>query len=298
MNPNPEIARQLREVADLLEQQNASPFRVNAYRRAATTIEALPEDVRDLVARGGTRALEALPGIGSGIASAIREMLATGRWGRLEQLRGSVDPIDLFRTIPGIGPDLAQRIYDHLGVESLEALEVAAHDGRLATVPGVGPRRVATIRAALASTLGRRRASRRRWPRAQPDVGLLLAIDAEYRAQAQAGKLPRVAPRRFNPSGEAWLPVMHTERAGWSFTTLYSNTPRAHELGRTRDWVVIYFYDFDQAEGQCTVVTETAGPLKGRRVIRGRERECLEFYGVTKRGAIPRPPTRVTVKRQ
>ena len=54
---------------------------------------------------------------------------------------------------------------------------------------------------------------------------------------------------------------------------LFSNTARAHELGRTRDWVVIYFYDGDHHEGQCTVVTETHGPLAGKRVVRGREAE-------------------------
>src|SRR5690606_38388592 len=126
-----------------------------------------------------------------------------------------VDPVSSFRTIPGIGPDLARRIYDHLGVESLEALEMAAHDGRLATVPGFGPRRLKAVRAALATALGRRGRERRRTEqRTQPSVAMLLEIDAEYRALAEQGKLPRVAPRRFNPTGEAWLPVMHTERDG------------------------------------------------------------------------------------
>ena len=103
---------------------------------------------------------------------------------------------------------------------------------------------------------------------------LLLAIDATYRRQAATGELPRIAPRRFNPEGKAWLPILHAEREGWHFTALYSNTARAHDLGRTDDWVVIYFYDDDHREGQCTVVTETHGPMKGERVVRGREAEC------------------------
>ena len=82
-----------------------------------------------------------------------------------------------------------------------------------------------------------------------------------------------IAPRRFNPSGAAWLPILHTERDPWRFTALYSNTARAHELGRTRDWVVIYFHQDDEVEGQRTVVTETLGPLAGHRVVRGREGE-------------------------
>ena len=66
--------------------------------------------------------------------------------------------------------------------------------------------------------------------------------------------------------------MLHSERDGWSFTALYSNTARAHELGRTRDWVVIYF-EHDGHEDQCTVVTEYSGPLAGKRVVRGREGE-------------------------
>jgi hypothetical protein len=68
--------------------------------------------------------------------------------------------------------------------------------------------------------------------------------------------------------------VLHTERAGWRFTALYSNTALAHRLGRTRDWVVVYFHTDHEPEGQRTVVTETRGPLAGQRVIRGRESEC------------------------
>jgi putative hydrolase len=109
-------------------------------------------------------------------------------------------------------------------------------------------------------------------------VSTLLQIDAEYRDGAAAGSLPRIAPKRFNPRGESWLPILHAERDGWHFTALYSNTARAHELDKVEDWVVIYFYDPDHEEGQHTVVTETRGSLQGRRVVRGRERECLEFY--------------------
>jgi hypothetical protein len=75
---------------------------------------------------------------------------------------------------------------------------------------------------------------------------------------------------KFNPTGKSWLPIMHTGREGWNFTTLFSNTALAHELNKTNDWVVVY-YERDGREGQCTVVTEQGDPLKGQRVIRGRE---------------------------
>jgi putative hydrolase len=273
--PNQTIADRLREAADLLEQQRANPFRVGAYRRAADTVAALEEDAAALLAREGRAGLEALPGIGPSLAAAIAELAGTGRWAQLERLRGAVSPEALFRSIPGIGPELAARLHDTLDVDTLEGLEIAAHDGRLAEVPGIGPRRAAALRATLAAMLARTRRAQRSAPAAEPDVALLLAVDAEYRAKARADALPRIAPRRFNPGGEAWLPILHTERDGWHFSVLFSNTARAHELGRTDDWVVIYFHAEDGVEGQRTVVTETRGRLAGSRVVRGREAECL-----------------------
>jgi putative hydrolase len=59
---------------------------------------------------------------------------------------------------------------------------------------------------------------------------------------------------------------------------MFSNTARAHELRKTQDWVVIYYYDDHQQEGQHTLVTETHGPLQGQRVVRGREAECRRYY--------------------
>ena len=104
-----------------------------------------------------------------------------------------------------------------------------------------------------------------------PDAGTLLEIDREYREKARGGALRLIAPKRFNPGGRAWLPVLHAKRGRWHFTALFSNTARAHELGRTHDWVVIYFYDDEHREGQCTVVTATRGEHAGARVVRGHE---------------------------
>jgi putative hydrolase len=271
------VASKLREAADLLAAQRANPFRVNAFRRAAATILQLPRDIREVVEAEGPAGLVSIPNVGRGIASAIIEIVATGRWCRLDRLRGELDAGRLFRSVPGIGPALAERIHDTLHIDSLEALEVAAHDGRLESVPGVGQRRVAAIRASLAAMLG---PLVRPAPLARdtPPVGVLLNLDQEYRRKSGRGMLPLITPRRFNPEGKAWLPILHTERHGWHFTALYSNTARAHELGRTHDWVVVYYSDHDHQEHQCTVVTEFRGPLRGKRVVRGRERECGDFY--------------------
>ena len=103
-------------------------------------------------------------------------------------------------------------------------------------------------------------------------------MDTAYRERAKECSLRTTAPRRYNPSREAWLPILHLDQDGWSFTAQYSNTARAHELGRHKDWVVIYFAIDDEREHMRTVVTETRGPLEGKRAIRGREAECRKFY--------------------
>jgi hypothetical protein len=111
-----------------------------------------------------------------------------------------------------------------------------------------------------------------------PGVGVLLDVDREYREKARAGSLARVAPRRMNPEGKAWLPVLHTRFGPWHFTALFSNTERAHELHRVFDWVVIFYSGAEGGEGQATVVTERRGSLTGERVVRGREPECGRYY--------------------
>jgi len=274
---NVQIADKLRQMADLLEAQGEDGFRANAYRRGAATIQSLPEPVDALLRRGGRDGLTALPTIGEGIAGAICEMLTTGRWVQLERLTGRVDPEALFRSLPGIGPRLAHRLHEDLGIETLEQLELAAHDGRLETLAGVGARRAEGLRALLNTRLGRLRRPAA-VPSEEPSVSLLLSADEAYRRAASEGRLPTIAPRRFNPTGKAWLPVMHSQADGWRLTLLFSNTRQAHRLGRIRDWVVIYFHTGEGPESQRTVVTEMHGPLSGRRVVRGREQECEAFY--------------------
>jgi DNA polymerase (family 10) len=282
---NEEIADVLERVASLLEAQDANPYRVNAYRKAARLVGQSDRSIAKLVLSEEGEKLEDLPDIGKSIGGAIREFVHTGRLALLERLEGQVSPEDLFSTVPGIGEELAKRIHTHLHLDTLEELELAAHDGRLEKVPGLGDRRVRAIRdtvGAILSRSSRRRARRlRHLEQAQveePPVSFFLEVDEEYRQKAEAGQLRTISPRRFNPEGKSWLPILHTERGGWSFTALFSNTARAHDLGKSRDWVVVY-YERDGHENQCTVVTEHHGPLSGQRVVRGREKECLGFYG-------------------
>jgi hypothetical protein len=271
---NAALAAQLRAYAALLDEQVANPFRARAYRKAADVVEDLPQAVSAILAAEGREGLDALPGIGPRIAAGLVELAVTGRWSQLDRARGKPEPERLFRTIPGIGPELARRLVQDLHLSSLEALETAAHDGTLGLAAGWGPRRVRMVQSILAERLGRPRLRRLQARLQRPPVPVLLDVDREYREAAAAGRLRRVAPKRFNPTGEAWLPILHAERGAWRFTALFSNTPLAHQLGRTRDWVVIYYESDAVPEGQCTVVTETQGPRKGSRVVRGRELEA------------------------
>lgn len=128
-------------------------------------------------------------------------------------------PAACIQTVPGIGPRLAQRIHDTLGVETLEALEVACHEGRLGEVAGVGQRRAAAGPSAAA----------------EPSVAVLLDVDREYLDKARAGTLPTITPWRFNPEQKAWLPVLHTGCDAGEVIAGRSDQRRASVLEQTGD---------------------------------------------------------------
>ena len=289
---NEDIADVLGRIADLLEAQDANHYRVNAYRRAARVILDLDQPAAAMAVSDEYGKLEDLPAIGPSIAGTVRGYVETGRSSLLERLEGQVSPEDLFTTVAGIGEKLAHRIHAELDLETLEELELAAYEGRLERVPGIGRRRAEAIRNSVTAILNRSSRRRARQMRrffipggstgavastARPSVAAILEVDRQYRQRAGAGELKTIAPRRFNPEGKSWLPIMHTERNEWGFTAMFSNTARAHKLNKNYEWVVVYF-ERDGQEGQCTVVTERSGPLRGRRVVRGMEEACRAHY--------------------
>ncbi len=286
---NADVADALDKTAQMLDERGANPHRVQAYRTAADTIRATRSRVADQVYAGGADVLEDLPGVGASLAQRIAGFVHTGEMRIQRELREQTQPERLLMRVPGIGRTTARRLREELGVETLEALEIAAHDGTLAALPGFGDRKLRSIQAQLEALLARstRRDARRRSSPAhdnRPHVADLLSVDAEYRDGAQRGTLRRIAPRRFNASGAAWLPVLDTRRGQWRVTALFSNTPRAHELSKTNDWVVLYTAG-EGSEQTATVVTETRGEMKGRRVVRGREAECQDYYQTATRQA-------------
>jgi len=277
---NEAIAERLEEIAELFEGKDSNPYRVRAYRNAAHTIRGLDRPIAELLDTQGREGLTDLPGVGDSIAHTVEQLILTGKVPVLERLQGRSEGEAVLATVPGVGPKTAARIRAQLGISTLADLEMAAYDGRLACLPGIGRKRLLAVRDSLAGRF-------QRHPRVppnpshqadgEPPIADLLSIDEEYRRKAQAGRLVQVAPVRFNPAGKAWLPILRTSRQGRRFTALYSNTPRAHELGMTHDWVVIYCEHSGERDS-WTVVTSKHGPLKGKRVIRGREPECDAHY--------------------
>jgi DNA polymerase (family X) len=152
---NAGIASRLEEVADILEAQQANPYRVQAYRRAAMTVRNC--------------------------------------------------------------------------------------DRPLAEIEGFEEKRIADVRGSLAGRLGRIRNPASAPTPEEPAVSEILDVDREYRMRTGKDELPKIAPRRFNPKHEAWLPILHTTRGDRHYTALFSNTSQAHQANKTHEWAVIYY---------------------------------------------------------
>ena len=134
---NLEIAKVLSQMADLLEIQDANPFRVRAYRNAARVVDGHAKPMRTLVEEESD--LTELPGIGKEMARHIHELIETGRLSALDELaekipRSLIDVIEL----PGVGPKKAKKLWKELGVETVDELEQKAEAGEVAALDGFG----------------------------------------------------------------------------------------------------------------------------------------------------------------
>ncbi|HWA60849.1 MAG TPA: DNA polymerase/3'-5' exonuclease PolX [Caulobacteraceae bacterium] len=150
---NADVAAVFNHLADLLEIEEANRFRVRAYRRAAATLEELPESVETLVRQG--RDLTELPGVGEDLAGKIREIVETGRCRMLDEVEARTpSSLAALTSIPGLGPKRVQTLFRTLGVRTLEQLAAAAKAGRLRDLPRFG----ATLEAKVAEALARKAA--------------------------------------------------------------------------------------------------------------------------------------------
>src|SRR3954471_626237 len=145
---NRELADRLDGFASLLELADATPYTGRAYRRAAETIRASPAPVADLVRSGRVRELR---GIGPGIETRLRELVETGEIAELTELERELAPdlIGLGRYL-GLGAKRSMELARALDVRSADEFRAAAAEGRLAAVPGIGPKPEPRLLEALA----------------------------------------------------------------------------------------------------------------------------------------------------
>lgn len=160
---NERIARVFEEIADLLELEVANPFRIRAYRNAARSVRGAESSLAALVLAG--EPLPKLPGIGEDLAEKIQVISRTGTCPLLERLHGEVPAgqTELLH-LPSIGPKRVRLLHQELGIDSLQDLQAALGNGRLARLHGFGPR----LLTQLATALKARSASERR--HLQPDA--------------------------------------------------------------------------------------------------------------------------------
>ncbi|MBW6454376.1 MAG: DNA polymerase/3'-5' exonuclease PolX [Trueperaceae bacterium] len=169
---NAVVAARLARLADLLEIDGANAFRVRAYRGAAETIEAHPEAIADLLARGDD--LTALKGIGKDLAAALAALFDEGEIPALREVAERV-PVGLLEVVrvPGVGPKRAATLWRELGVTSLDDLDRAAREGRVAELAGFGAKTQAKVLAGVAQV--RRHGGRVRLGDAEAALAPLLA---------------------------------------------------------------------------------------------------------------------------
>jgi DNA polymerase (family 10) len=140
---NADIARALSEIADVLELTGGNAFKVRAYRQASQLVDVHPGPISEVWRQGK---LEELPGIGTGIAGKIAELLETGHSREHDRLAALVPPgvLEMLR-VEGVGPKTAAAAWKGLGITGLDALEEACRTGRILEAPRMGEKRAAAI---------------------------------------------------------------------------------------------------------------------------------------------------------
>ena len=171
---NSQIAEVFENIAGLLEIKGERRFVVVSYQRAARTIDHLPAEIEQMVR--DEEDLTEIPGIGKAIAGKITQLANEGKMDFYEKLRGEFPDgiLDVMR-VPGVGPKSAKRIWDELDVTTVEALEAVAADGRLASLPRMGPKKAENIlkEIAAARTKGDRVPIARALPAAERVIAAL-----------------------------------------------------------------------------------------------------------------------------
>ena len=166
-------AHVLTQIAEHLELRGEHRFKAKAYQQAARAVLTLDTDDLDAADQAGT--LEATHGIGPATLAVVRDLIDTGKSRYLEQLRSSTPPgLLALLHVPGLGLAKIHLLHETLGVDSLDALEAAARDGRLARAKGCGPKVVDRILKGIG--FARKAGTRRLYPTAHADAAVVLQM--------------------------------------------------------------------------------------------------------------------------
>ncbi len=148
---NQTVARMLGDIAGILEFKDENAFKIRSYRMAAETIATMQDQVAELAERGGAAELQKIQGIGKGISTQMIEIVETGKSSYFEELTRDVPATVLdLRRVSGIGLKTAQTLYRDFGIKSLAELNVFVEGGGVNSVPGLGEKTTARIKASLA----------------------------------------------------------------------------------------------------------------------------------------------------
>jgi DNA polymerase (family X) len=234
---NDKVVEILEQFGDVLEYKGEGPFKINAYRRAARTIDDLTEDVEKMWQEGR---LNEIPGVGKALAEKLDQFLSTGRIRQLEEHMQTV-PKELFAllSIQNFGPKTAALAYKELSVETLQDLRTVAEDGRLATLVGMGAKKVENILKSL---------QLQETAQKSVSIGKATSIVAEYIAYLEemaSDKIENISPagsvRRFKETVHDIDILVETDFGGdvIEIFTKFPGVTRILGAGETKGSVLI-----------------------------------------------------------
>lgn len=234
---NQQVAEILEKMADLLEFKGEIPFKIAAYRKASRTINDLTEDIETIWQEGR---LAEIPGVGKGLQGKIEQFLAEGKIRQLDELLEQV-PRDIFEllSIQNFGPKSVALAYKKLGVETLDDLEKVLDDGRLATLPGMGAKKVENIRKGL---------ELRKTAGSRISIGIALPIVDEvisYIKEKAGSKIGRISPAgsvRRNRETVHDIDILAETDHGGEVIEIFTHMPRVTQVlgaGETKGSVVL-----------------------------------------------------------
>ncbi|BCD67727.1 DNA polymerase/3'-5' exonuclease PolX [Nitratiruptor sp. YY09-18] len=232
---NAEIAKIFNEYADMLEIKGENPFKVRAYRNAARTVENIGKPLEELVKEGYD--LTKLPGIGADLSSYIKEIVTTGKFSKLEQIKEEIPPtlVEML-SIEGLGPKRIKTLYEKLHIQTMDDLKRAAESGEIEKLPGFGPTLVEKILKGV--VLAKKAGHRFKWSEAKEYVDDLLA----YLSQIELTHLEVAGSFRRKKETVGDLDILATAKDFSEVIRHFIKYPKIKEVvsaGSTRSTVIL-----------------------------------------------------------